>query len=361
MSKVVIWGAGREGRGFLADIFTDDGWNVVFAENNEVLCKQLKARKQYTLWQCSTNSDTKPKIISGFSVLNPSQEEDLSRLADEVAEASMMALCVYPHQYEGVIKVLNIIIDGFGRSLNKQACDKTLLLGVNETDARKHFLDIAEKNMYPANFQWFCGHVDVAPCIVRRTCTVPSGEYQEQDILGIMTNSYPELIADGASIKGRHETVKGIRYSSDLQRDLTIKLYTYNMLHAVYAYAGVRKGYQTLWEAYSDEEIHARAKESVAICCQAVSKEYGISEDEMEVYQNLMWSYAVCRELGDTIERLAADPLRKLSSTDRIVGPILLCQKHGLDPQPLYKTLLDAVCYLDMERMEKRRDYETGF
>lgn len=350
MSKVVIWGAGREGRGFFADIFTDAGWNIVFAENNEVLCEQLKAQKQYTLWQCSADSEIKPKIISGFSVLNPDYEEDLPRLTDEVAEADMVVLCVYPRQYEGVIRVLDMIIGGFGGSLNKQVCDKTLLLGVNETDAGKHFLDIAEKTMYPVNFQWFYNHVEVAPCIVKRTCTVPSEEYQEQDILGIMTNSYPELIVDGASIKGGHKTVKGIRYTSDLRRDLTIKLYTYNMLHAVYAYAGARKGYQTLWEAYSDEEIHARAKEAVTLCCQAVSKEYGISEDEMEDYQNLMWSYAVCRELGDTVERLAADPLRKLSCRDRIVGPILLCQKHGLDPQPLYKTLLDAVCYLDMER-----------
>lgn len=350
MNKVVIWGAGREGRGFLADIFTEAGWNVVFAENNDVLCEQLKARKQYTLWQCSANSDMEPKIISGFSVLNPNHEEDLTRLAVEVTEASMLALCVYPHQYEGVVKVLDKIIGGFGGQLHKRICDKTLLLGVNETAAGEHFLDIAEKNMHPVHFRWFCGHVEVAPCVVRRTCTVPSEKYREQDILDIMTNSYPELIAGGDSIKGINKTVKGIRYSSDLQRELTIKLYTYNMLHAVYAYAGARKGYQTLWEAYIDGEIQARAKEAVTLCCQAVSKEYGISEEEMEGYQNLMWSYAVCRELGDTIERLAADPLRKLSCRDRIVGPILLCQKHGLDPQPLYKTLVDAVCYLDMER-----------
>lgn len=350
MKKAVIWGAGREGRGFFADLFCDAGWDVVFAENKEKLCVQLLERKQYTLWQCSAHGGITPKTVSGFSVINPSREEKPGRAAAEIAEAKILALCVYPHQYEQVIRVLDKVIGHRTGQPKRQLCDKTLLLGVNETDAGRHILDIAEKTMRPENYRWFCGHVGIAPCIVRRTCTAPSEEYLGQDPLGIMTNSYPELLVDGTNILGDPGSIRGIRYITDLERELTIKLYTYNLLHAVYAYAGAAKGYRTLWEAYTDPEIHARAKTAIAQSCRAVSLEYGISEGEMAKYQEMMWSYAVCRELGDTIERLAADTLRKLSRRDRIMGPILLCKKHGLNPQPIYETLVDAVCYLDSQR-----------
>lgn len=349
MEKAIIWGAGREGRGFLADIFLDAGWDVVFAEKDESLCRKLCEARQYTLWQCSAHGGIKPKMVTGFSVVNPDKGEGFVRLCYELAEAKILALCVYPHQYESVIKVLDRILGNVKSMSEKPICDKTILLGVNETAAENHFLAIARKQMQPENWDWFQAHIGVAPCIVRRTCTAPADRYRKCDPLGVMTNSYPELVIDSTGIKGEATPIKGVHYITDLQRELTIKLYTYNMLHAIYAYAGARKGYQTLWEAYSDPQIHSRAKAAVGLSCQAISMEYGISENDMAEYQKKMWSYAVCQELGDTIERLAVDPIRKLSCGDRIMGPILLCEKHGLNPLPFYETLVDALCYLDAQ------------
>lgn len=354
MDKVIVWGAGREGRGFLADIFSDAGWEVVFAENNGVLCEQLRKRQQYTLWQCSSHEGIVPKVVTGYRVINPDQEENAGRLRDEIADARVLALCVYPTQYESVLKVLDIVIrEVLGRHENK-ICDKDILLGVNETDAEKNFLRIARKLMHPESWNWFCRHIGVVPCIVRRTCTIPADEYLDRDSLSIMTNSYPELLIDKSKGKTAIHNVAGITFVTDVQRELTIKLYTYNMLHAIYAYAGARKGYQTLWEAHMDTEIRARAEASVKLSCQAISMEYGISENDMNEYKKKMWHYGVCRELGDTVERLAVDPIRKLSCKDRIMGPILLCKKHGLNPLPLYETLVDAVYYLDVERQKKK-------
>ncbi|MCD6220473.1 mannitol-1-phosphate 5-dehydrogenase, partial [Candidatus Calescamantes bacterium] len=44
MKKAVQFGAGNIGRGFLADLFTASGYQVVFIEVNEKLVEELKRR-----------------------------------------------------------------------------------------------------------------------------------------------------------------------------------------------------------------------------------------------------------------------------------------------------------------------------
>ena len=49
--KVVIVGAGRIGRGFLAHLFLSAGWSVTFVERSEPLVAELLRRGSYTLKQ----------------------------------------------------------------------------------------------------------------------------------------------------------------------------------------------------------------------------------------------------------------------------------------------------------------------
>ena len=51
------------------------------------------------------------------------------------------------------------------------------------------------------------------------------------------------------------------------------------------------------------------------------------------------------KALGDTVARVAADPLRKLRPQDRLVGAATLCVRHGIRPTALAKVIAAALRY----------------
>ena len=53
------------------------------------------------------------------------------------------------------------------------------------------------------------------------------------------------------------------------------------------------------------------------------------------------------RALGDTVARVAADPLRKLHPQDRLVGAATLCLKHSILPTALARVVQAAFHYDD--------------
>ena len=53
MRTIVIWGAGRIGRGFVAALFNDPAWRTVFVDIDRELVDQLNDRRQYTIFRAT--------------------------------------------------------------------------------------------------------------------------------------------------------------------------------------------------------------------------------------------------------------------------------------------------------------------
>ena len=47
--KILIFGAGAIGRGFLAPLFFENGYEISFVDNNKILVGKLKKREFYTV------------------------------------------------------------------------------------------------------------------------------------------------------------------------------------------------------------------------------------------------------------------------------------------------------------------------
>ncbi len=75
------------------------------------------------------------------------------------------------------------------------------------------------------------------------------------DPLAVITNGYPELPLDRTAFKGELPNIKGLVYTDRIKAEEIRKIYTYNMVHAVFAYAGARKNYRHVTECSSDPEI----------------------------------------------------------------------------------------------------------
>jgi mannitol-1-phosphate 5-dehydrogenase len=141
------------------------------------------------------------------------------------------------------------------------------------------------------------------------------------------------------------------------------KLYLHNMSHALCAYLGYHKGYTYLWEAAEDDEIRATAwdamKNTAAAIAEAFSADEGaiavFAEDLLERYRN--------RRLGDTIERVAKDPLRKLQPSDRLIGAVNRCKAQGKDYRSILLGVAAALSYRPAEDLQEalKKEGVPGF
>jgi len=55
--KIVIWGAGRIGRGFIGDIFSDAGYQLTFIDDAHVLVDGLRKQGTYRVVRAAGADD----------------------------------------------------------------------------------------------------------------------------------------------------------------------------------------------------------------------------------------------------------------------------------------------------------------
>jgi hypothetical protein len=123
------------------------------------------------------------------------------------------------------------------------------------------------------------------------------------------------------------------------------RLYTHNTLHAVVACLGYLKGYVTVYDAIRDKQIHAIAKEALKEASFGIVHKYSISPVDQDNYVKEELALLELKYMRDPIVRVARDPLRKISSEERIIGPLLLCKNAGQFPKYLSLILAGTLSY----------------
>lgn len=117
------------------------------------------------------------------------------------------------------------------------------------------------------------------------------------------------------------------------------KLYGHNAIHALIAYLGDIRGYETMDQAGADIEIfniarHAFIEESGA----ALIKKYGALNDPLftpagyEAYADDLLERMANPHLNDLIERVGRDHARKLGYSDRLIGTMRLALQQDIKP-----------------------------
>ena len=74
--NVIIWGAGRIGRGFLAEVFSQPGYRLTFVDMVRPLIDQLRASDGYTIWKAQNEGVSSVRIDS-FDALHISDDYEI--------------------------------------------------------------------------------------------------------------------------------------------------------------------------------------------------------------------------------------------------------------------------------------------
>jgi mannitol-1-phosphate 5-dehydrogenase len=341
-NTIVIWGAGRIGRGFVADLFDAAGYRVVLVDQSAELVEALNAAGRYTVVRAENALRRHDRMISGFRALATGQT---SEIGEEILRADLLAVAVFPKDFPGVAQGLS---HGLGRrSVEKPEAPLDILMATNLPDAAHQFRELLLKGLSPATRTYAEQRVGVVDTLVIRMVPDPPAGERLRDPLLVWTNGMAELPVDRRAFKGEIPPVPGFRLVDDMRAEETRKLYTYNMCHAALAYLGARRDHTLTVDCLADPVVREEVEGALDEAGRALQAEYGFAADAMA-----RWNAGVLQQtdnptLGDTVARHGADPRRKLKRADRLVGPALLARKHGITPRHLIRAIAAGFLYND--------------
>jgi mannitol-1-phosphate 5-dehydrogenase len=338
---ILIWGAGRIGRGFVADLFADAGYHIVFVDQAEGLVDSLRRRGQYTVVQV-TGTGRQDRAISGFDVLSTAQT---TRVADALVAADMVAVAVFPRDFPAVAQQM-----APGLLCRRAGCPDVpldILICANLAHAGPAFRAPLCDALPLEARAWAEAHVGVVESLVMRMVAEPPAEERDRDPLLVWTNGYAEFPVDRRAFRGHVPPVPALRLVDDMRAEETRKLYTYNTFHAALAYLGVLRGHVRVVDSLADPWVRAGAEGALRESAAALQAEYGFAPDEMARWIDGLIVQTDNPALGDTVTRFGADPGRKLRRDDRLVGPLLLARRHGIQAPHLIRAAAAALLYPD--------------
>lgn len=342
MDKIaVMYGAGSIGRGFIGQLFSETGYKTIFIDVNTELIQQLNERGEYPL-RFVKNSGNREIIVRNVSGVDGDNHDEICHV---IAKADIMATSVGKN-------ILPLIAENIADGLRKRWANqnyRTLNIIVCENMIKSNeylrkliseYLDSDEKKM----FNQYIGTVETC---IGRNVPVMTEELYDGDPLRIIAEDYTLLPVDAASVVGKLPALKSVVFKEEFGFYIRQKLFMYNMAHAVIAYLAHMRGLKKLCDAVSEPDIKYVAARALSEIAVAMAEEYKEDLGElMRFCHELLYRFNNKR-LGITVTRLGADPVRKLSKEDRLVGPALLCEKQGLTPAFLALGIAAGYCYLD--------------
>jgi mannitol-1-phosphate 5-dehydrogenase len=339
---IVIWGAGRIGRGFVADLFQAAGYRIVFVDESVDLVEQLRRAGQYTVAHVPGTGQREDVTIAGYTALATGE---LDRVAAEVAAADLAAVAVYPDRFQAVAGDLAHCLLWRWNERPDAALD--ILLCTNLMHPGPQFRQALEQAVGAEGRGYLQSHLGIVEALVIRMAPDAPEALRRVDPLMVWTNGYPELPVDGRGFKGALPAVPALRLVADMRAEEMRKMYTYNMAHAVLAYQGARRGHHLIVDCLADPGVRCEAEGALDEASRALQAEYGFSTADMAA-----WTQGVLRQtnnpaLGDAVERYAADSERKLGHDDRLLGPTLLALQHDIRPRHIIAAIAAALRYAD--------------
>ena len=339
---IVILGAGRIGRGFVADLFDAAGYHLVLVDQSAELVAALRGAGRFTVVRAENAERRHDHVITGYEAYTAAQIDEVARA---VADADLLALAVFPGDFGAVARGLMPGLTQHREARPGSALD--ILLCANLSHAASHFraaLDAAAAHSAaPEELRAYLhSRLGLVETLVMRMVADPPAAERAREPLLVWTNGLAQFPVDGRAFRGPLPDVPGLRAVIDMRAEETRKLYTYNMCHAALAYLGSLRGFDLTVDCLADPWVRAEAEAALDEVSRALQAEHGFSIDAMARWNAGVIAQTDNPTLGDRVARHGADPRRKLKRSDRLVGPALLARAHGIPPVHLARAIAAA-------------------
>ena len=323
--KAVMFGAGNIGRGFIGQLFSESGYEVVFVDVVQELLDLFNREHHYRL-QTVSNEGSKDYSIGPVSGVDSRNQ---AAVAEAVAEASICATAVGAN-------VLKFVAPNLAAGLVLRAKRNLPPINVivceNLHGAPEYLRGLLEQSIPEEAKSYLAEKTGLVETVIGRMVPAPTPEMRAQDIGWIKVEPYKELPVKRSGFVGPIPDIVAMTPYDDFDVFGARKLYVHNCGHALMSYVAYQRGYEYAYEALEDNEIRsfmlAGLRESVDGICAKYKADrawlYAHVDDLLKRFAN--------RSLGDTVYRLGRDPIRKLAAEDRLVGAANLAVEGGGKP-----------------------------
>jgi mannitol-1-phosphate 5-dehydrogenase len=352
MKIAVQLGAGNIGRGFMGQLLWEAGFNITFVDTDKQLVSLLNERGKYPLRLLDAYSrEQHAVVIDHFTAIAAEQRD---KVATAIADATLVGTAVGVKNLEAVA---GLLADGIGRRFEQNPTPLDIFLCENMFGAAALLQKNVSRLLAPPARRWAEKSVGFVGTSVARM--VASGRQQSDDPLLIIADSYRKVPYDGKASKAGDPGIDGFYPVENFKAEVERKLFTHNLGHASLAYLGYLKGYTYIHEPFADEFVSSVFEKALDETSQALLKRYPEALDPHEhrrVRQDVRTRFGNPM-VGDTIVRVAKDPIRKLSPEDRLIGSARLCLEQGVFPAEIGRVCGAALCY-DFEGDAEARELQ---
>lgn len=339
MRQAVQFGAGKIGRGFLGQLLSEGGYQTTFVDADTALVDALNGRGEYPL-RLVSDAETQTLRIANLRALDARRDADAVTRA--VVEADLVSVAVgasvLPHVAPALAAGLNARALAGGGPIDILLCE-------NQWHAATLMRGLLTQHLAPEAKQYFETQVGLVETVIGRMVPMLTEAQRAEDPLLIVAEPYKELPLARAMLRAAPPPLPGLILADNFEAYEARKLYLHNMSHAALAYLGYHRGHQFIWQCVADSQIAEICRGALEEVAPTVAAEYSlVTVDLVAFAADLMRRFAN-RALGDTVARVAADPLRKLRSEDRLIGAARLCLKHGVLPTALAAVIAATLRY----------------
>ncbi|NOT63394.1 MAG: hypothetical protein HOP19_24555 [Acidobacteria bacterium] len=331
--KIIIIGAGRVGLGALGVGLALQGHELVFAARRDELVQTINANGYDVLTKGATES--KLEVRGVRAVKMPGAD-----FAAELKDADQVYTSVRPDNLPWIAPVI-------AEALLHRVQEKvTKPLDVFCCENLKNAGSQLERLIFTAlPFQYAQEVQDRVGFNAAISDRIVSG--QEADTSGrqvITADAAGDVLFDTLQLKGDFDALPPFKGIDNFPASMEEKLYVLNCGHAVCAYLGAQKGYTYIHEAMADKEINAAVVGAMLESQRALAGKHGRALHYAAMIQDILTSFSNAA-LMDTITRVGRDPIRKLQADDRLIGPIKLAFRYGIETTNLMKGCAAAFAF----------------
>lgn len=332
--EVLIIGAGKIGRGFIGHLFFKSGYKLWFLDASKEVVELLNKEKRYRVDIAREGQDLTEYItVEGAFVA-----DDKEKVAAVIADLDIIVSSVGAGNIEKVTRFIKDLLITTERKkiLNWIICE-------NANNPAKKMKEILVENADPEFEDFVRSKLGLIETQVLRTGMLADAEVINKEPLALRMQDWWTLPLDKDSFIGPTPEVKGFDPKTNFSNELVRKLYTFNGTNGPIAYIGWANGYKILHEsALAYRNFFKEIQEESAF---GLINEFGLDEKEQREFMALAMKKYTDPTINDQIERNANDSRRKLSKEERLVGPALLCLKHGRMPTAYAKAIAAAYYY----------------
>lgn len=334
--KAVHFGAGNIGRGFVALLLHQGGYDLVFSDVAGPLVDALNEADSYTVHEVGEGGTD--HVVTGFRAINSATDPE--QVVAEIATADVVTTAVGP-------TILEFVAPHIAAGLAKRSPDLPPVQvmacenAINATDTLRQYV-IAQ-----AGEVWDV----VSPRAIFANTAVdrivpgqPAGSG-----IDVTVEPFFEWAISRRPFGDNPPHVPGAHFVDDLAPYIERKLFTVNTGHAATAYFGARAGKERIADALADPEIAAQVEAALSETSALLEVKHGLDPVELAEYRATILRRFANPFLPDTVWRVGRQPLRKLSRYERFIGPAAEASERGLSTVGLEAAVFAALGFDDPE------------